>query len=150
MNKCLQTGRLVADLERSETTTGTVVAKGRIAVDDAGVGKNDKGDQNSGFFNVVSYGPSAEAALNKIGKGWLIAIDGRLQHEVWTDKQTQTPRQAVTIVGHIEFLAEPRDRGNGKEQQQATEAEADKEGDRAPQAIPNVNTPVAAGAGAER
>ena len=38
MNKDLKTGRLVDDLERAETRGGTVVAKGRLAVDGMGAG----------------------------------------------------------------------------------------------------------------
>ena len=116
MNKDLKTGRLVADLERGETKGGTVVAKGRLAVDGMG------GTGKAGFINFESYGPGAEAALKTIGKGWLVAIDGRLQHDQW--EQDGQKRQSYKLIGDIEFLAEPR--GNGEGRAVAQQAEADK------------------------
>ncbi len=131
MNKDLKTGRLVADLERGETRGGTVVAKGRLAVDGMGQGNS------VGYINFESYGAGADAALKTIGKGWLVAVDGRLQHDQWKDAQTGENRQTYKLIGDIEFLAAPRGDGESREQQadaqvaqEATEsAEADKEDD---------------------
>ena len=140
MNKDIKTGRLVADLERGETKGGTVVAKGRLAVD--GMGGNGK----VGFINFESYGPGAEAALKNIGKGWLVAVDGRLQHDQW--EQDGQKRQSYKLIGDIEFLAEPRGNSEGREIAQevdadkTAEAEADPDLDPA-QAIPGPAQPEA-------
>lgn len=158
VNVTTQTGRLVRDLEYSETAGGTPVVKGRLAVDEASNKKGENGRYQSGFFNIESYGAGAKAAAEKIGEGWLVAISGRLVHETWRDAQ-DNPRQAVKIVGDITFLAEPRNRDGGREQQQSTEAEAEagKESDKgskagkSPEAKPARGRAAAtAGAGAER
>ncbi len=138
MNRVQFTGRLVTDLERSETRGGTTVAKGRLAIDRAGQGGE------TGFIAFESYGPGAEAALKTIGKGWLVGLDGRLQHDQWKTDAGES-RQAYKFVGDIEFLAAPQNRGEGREvQQQAetqqtaeAEAEADQEADPDLQASPN-------------
>ena len=123
MNKDIKTGRLVDDLERGETRGGTVVAKGRLAVDGMGQGNG------VGYINFESYGKGAEAALKTIGKGWLVAVDGRLQYDEWPDKESGAHRHDYKLIGDIEFLASPRGNGDGREQQadKAVEQEADAE-----------------------
>jgi single-strand DNA-binding protein len=156
MNKDLKTGRLVDDLERSETRGGTVVAKGRLAVDNMGQGGG------VGYINIESYGKGAEAALNTIGKGWLVAVDGRLQYDEWTDKESGARRHDYKLVGDIEFLASPRGNSEGREQQAdktaERQADAEQEADSALNSATNlepadakpVTTGAAmAGAGAE-
>jgi single stranded DNA-binding protein len=135
MNRVQFTGRLVADLERGETKGGTVVAKGRLAIDRAGQ------NNETGYVAFESYGPRADAALKTIGKGWLIALDGRLQHDQW--EQDGQKRQAYKFVGDIEYLAAPQSRGEGRDVAQeveasmASEAEAEAEPDLEPaEAIP--------------
>ena len=115
MNRTQFTGRLVDDLERGETKGGTVVAKGRLAIDRAGQ------DGKAGFIAFESYGPGADAALKTISKGWLVGIDGRLQHDQW--EQDGQKRQAYKFVGDIEFLAAPQKNSEGREQQQQAETE---------------------------
>jgi len=115
MNRVQFTGRLVDDLERGETKGGTVVAKGRLAIDRAGQ------DGKAGFIAFESYGPGADAALKTISKGWLVGIDGRLRHDQW--EQDGQKRQAYKFVGDIEFLAAPQKNSEGREQQQQAETE---------------------------
>lgn len=141
MNKDLKTGRLVDDLERSETRGGTVVAKGRLAVDGMGQGNG------VGYINIESYGKGAEAALNTIGKGWLVAVDGRLQYDEWTDRETGAHRHDYKLVGDIEFLAAPRGNGDGREQQAENAAEQDAEAEQEADSLePADAEPVAAAA----
>lgn len=151
MNRTIISGRLVDDLERGVTAGGTVVAKGRIAIDEAGTKKGENDRYEPGFFNIESYGPGADAALKTVGKGWLVELDGRLAHDTWKDKETGASRQAVKVIGSIGFLAAPRERGAGREQQAESEAESDKGSDQAtsPVARPTSPQPLAA-AGAER
>ena len=143
MNRVQFTGRLVADLERAETKGGTTVAKGRLAIDRAGQ------NNETGYIAFESYGPRADAALKTIGKGWLIALDGRLQHDQW--EQDGQKRQAYKFVGDIEYLAAPQNRGESRDMAQETEAdiatEAEAEAD--PDLEPAEAIPASAQAAAE-
>jgi single stranded DNA-binding protein len=143
MNRTQFTGRLVDDLERGETKGGTVVAKGRLAIDRAGQ------DGKAGFIAFESYGPGADAALKTISKGWLVGIDGRLQHDQW--EQDGQKRQAYKFVGDIEFLAAPQKSGEGREQQQQAETEkaSEAEAEADPALSPAEAIPASAEAEAE-
>jgi len=68
------------------------------------------GRDQAGYIDVHSYGDSGTAAAKVLTKGWLVAVTGRLQHEVY-DKDGQKP-SAYRVIGHVEFLAAPRSNGN--------------------------------------
>lgn len=139
MNRVQFTGRLVADLERGETKGGTVVAKGRLAIDRAGQ------NNETGYIAFESYGPRAEGALKTIGKGWLVALDGRLQHDQW--EQDGQKRQSYKFVGDIEYLAAPQNRSDGREV--AHQAEADMATEAGAEADPDLGPAAAIPASAE-
>ena len=88
-------GRLVADPQLRQTTTGKNVASFRIACDR---GRRDANGQNQAdFFDVVGWERSAEFVCRYFQKGSLIAVDGRLQNRQYQDKNGNN-RQAVEIV----------------------------------------------------
>ena len=85
-------GRLVADPQLRQTTTGKNVASFRIACDR---GRRDANGQNQA--DVVAWERSAEFVCRYFQKGSLIAVDGRLQNRQYQDKNGNN-RQAVEIV----------------------------------------------------
>lgn len=106
MNRVQLTGRLTRDPELRELPSGEKVCEMRIAVD--GGGRNHE----AGYFNVVSYGDSGRAAGEFLKKGWLVAVDGRLEHRQWKTEADEN-REATSIVGHVEFLAAPKGESTG-------------------------------------
>jgi single-strand DNA-binding protein len=100
MNRYTGTGRLTRDPELRSLSSGTSVCELRLAVD--GMGRNNE----VGYINVNVYGTSGEAAARVLSKGWKVAVDGRLE---WAEWETDgTKRHDYTVVGFVEFLAEPR------------------------------------------
>lgn len=130
MNTVQLTGRLVSDPQHRTLAGGTDVTTIRIAVD--GGARNNE----TGFFNVVSYGNGAKAAANTLAKGWLVAVSGRLEHRTWKDGEKN--REAIDIVGHIEFLSEPKGKDLPAEPAAAPEDEGSK--DEAPAEKPKPKT----------
>ena len=102
MNNIQLAGRLVADPAGKELPDSGYVCEMRIAVDGMGRGSRDQ----AGYVDVHSFGESGKAAARVLSKGWLVAISGRLQHEVY-EKDGQK-RSAYRVIGHVEFLAAPR------------------------------------------
>jgi single-strand DNA-binding protein len=92
---------LVSDPVGKELPEG-YVCELRIAVDGMGHGGRDQ----AGYIDVHSYGESARAARDVLSKGWLIAVDGRLEYNTW-EKDGQR-RHDYRVVGHVEFLAAPK------------------------------------------
>ena len=103
-------GRLVADPQLRQTTTGKNVAPFRIACDR---GRRDANGQNQAdFFDVVAWERSAEFVCRYFQKGSLIAVDGRLQSRQYQDKNGNN-RQAVEIVAQNINFTGPKSQNQG-------------------------------------
>ena len=102
MNSYQATGRLVVDPVGKDLPDSGYVCELRIAVD--GMGRGGRGE--AGYIDVHSYGESGKAAARTLTKGWLVAVAGRLQHETW--EQDSQKRSKHLVVGHVEFLAAPK------------------------------------------
>ena len=87
-------GRLAADPQLRQTTTGKNVASFRVACDR---GRRDANGQNQAdFFDVVAWDRTAEFVCKYFQKGSLIAIDGRLQSRSYQDKNGNN-RTAIEV-----------------------------------------------------
>ena len=103
-------GRLVADPQLRQTTTGKNVASFRIACDR---GRRDANGQNQAdFFDVVAWERSAEFVCRYFQKGSLIAVDGRLQSRQYQDKNGNN-RQAIEIVAQNINFTGPKSQNQG-------------------------------------
>jgi len=103
-NRINLTGRLTKDPELRELPDGTPVCDIRLAVDGMGRGGRDQ----PGYINVSQFGAPGAAAANTLTRGWLVAVDGRIEHRTWETDEGQS-RHDYAVIGHIEFLAAPRD-----------------------------------------
>ncbi len=101
INKYICTGRLTKDPELRKVAEELTVCQLRLAVD--GMGRN----REVGFINVSVFGKAGEAAAEYLGKGWLVAVDGRLEYGQW-ETQGGERRHDYTVVGNVEFLTAPR------------------------------------------
>ena len=100
-NNFLCTGRLTKDAELRQISEVLSVCQLRLAVDGMGRGRE------VGFINVSVFGKAGEAAAEHLGKGWLVAVDGRLEYGEW-ETDAGEKRHDYTVVGNVEFLAAPR------------------------------------------
>jgi len=95
LNRVVLIGRLTRDPEMKYTPAGVAVAQMGIAVQR--FTKNETGDYDVDFFDVVAWRRTAEFAANYLKKGRLISVEGRLQTRSWV-AQDGTKRKAVEIV----------------------------------------------------
>lgn len=102
MNNYKATGRLVLDPELRALPDGTAVCKLRLAVKGLA-----RGQDEVGYINATSFGAGADAAARVLSKGWLVAIDGRLEYHDW-EAPEGGKRRDWEVIGHVEFLAAPR------------------------------------------
>jgi single stranded DNA-binding protein len=100
LNNYICTGRLTRDPELRELANGTSVCELRVAVDGMARGRE------TGYINVSVFGPAGTAAATHLAKGWLVAVDGRLEYAQWDGKDGR--RHDYTVIGNVEFLAAPR------------------------------------------
>ncbi len=101
INKYVCTGRLTKDPELRSISDDMKVCQLRLAVD--GMGRA----REVGFINVSVFGKAGEAAAEYLAKGWLVAVDGRLEYGQW-ETESGEKRHDYTIVGNVEFLTAPR------------------------------------------
>lgn len=107
INRVILTGRMTRDAELRTTSTGKNVAEFGLAVNKK-IRPQD-GSPDAFFFNIKVWGQSAEYASNYLGKGRLVAVDGRLEqrHYVANDG---TKREVIEVVADsIYGLDRPRD-----------------------------------------
>lgn len=100
VNRYVCTGNLTRDPELRELPSGNTVSELRLAVD----GMRRAGEP--GFINVNVYGKPGEAAARHLTRGWLVAVDGRLDFREW-EPQAGEKRHDYTVVGNVEFLSAP-------------------------------------------
>ncbi len=101
VNRFICTGNLTKDPVLRELPSGDSVCELRIAVDGMG------GAEEPGFISVDVFGQGGLAAERYLSRGWLVAIDGRLQFGEWEDKEG-TRRHEYKAIGNVEFLSPPR------------------------------------------
>lgn len=106
MNKVIFMGRLVADPEFSMTQGGKSVCKFRIAVDRAF--QKDSQERQSDFFQIVSFGKTAEFVNKFFIKGKPILVEGRIQNNNYTDNNGVQHYQDQIIADTVSFtLSDP-------------------------------------------
>ena len=93
LNRIVLIGRLTNDPEERHTNDGVEISKFRIAVNRLGRSSDrDRGgdrEQNADFFNVVCFRHSAKFVNQYLRRGNLVAVEGRLQIDDYTDRDGQ-------------------------------------------------------------
>lgn len=102
MNKILLSGNLVKDNDLRLTTNKTPVLQNTIAV--RRNIKNDKGEYDSDFINIVIWGQQAEYINKYAPKGSKIELVGRWQHRSYQDNQGNTRYVDECIVEDCSIL----------------------------------------------
>jgi len=110
LNRVVLIGRLAHDPELRYTPSGTAVTSFTIAVDRSR--KNAQGEREADFINIVVWQKLAETCANYIGKGRLVAVDGRLQTRSYEDKEGIRRKVAEVVAENIRFLDWPKNSEN--------------------------------------
>ena len=95
MNKVILMGRLTRDAEMFGQKSK--VARFTLAVD------RSYGEDETDFFNCVSFGKQAEFIEKYLKKGTKILLSGRLQNNSYEDKQGNKVTSTQIITEEVEF-----------------------------------------------
>ena len=116
LNKVMIIGNLVADPDVRTTPRGNTVTELRLAVNRVSSGPNEgERREETTYLDVTCWGRTAEIAGQYLAKGRPVFIEGRLQQDVWEDKQTGQKRSKIRIVAENMQLLGSRD-GGGQSQ----------------------------------
>ncbi len=107
LNRIVLIGRLTREPELRFTSTGTAVANFTLAVDRQR--PNSQGEREADFIRIIVWGKQAETCSNYLGKGRLVAVDGRLQISKYQDKEGQSRTSAEVVAENVRFLDRPRE-----------------------------------------
>jgi single-strand DNA-binding protein len=111
LNKVILIGRLANDPELKYTPSGIPVTTFRLAVDRpmSAEARQSGQEKQADFIDIVAWRQSAEFASNYLGKGRLVAIDGRLQIRQYVAQDGTNRRVAEVVVEQLKSLERPRD-----------------------------------------
>jgi single-strand DNA-binding protein len=114
LNRIILIGRLVRDPELRYTPNGAAVASFSIAVDRPYATK--QGTKETDFIDIIAWQKLAETCANNLGKGRLVAVEGRLQVRSYDTQEGQRRKVAEVVADNVRFLDWPRDRGTSGEE----------------------------------
>jgi len=100
-------GNITKDIELKETSTGVKYTRFSIAVNRPT--KNEEGEYETDFFNVVAWRKTAELISNYFGKGRKIAIVGRLQQNSYDDNEGNHRTSVEIVANEVYFLDKKKD-----------------------------------------
>lgn len=101
LNQITVMGRLVRDPELRMTTSNTAVSNFTVACDrDI---RNNNGERETDFLDIVAFGKTAEFVHSYFQKGSTAVVNGRLQIRSWTDNAGNNRRNAEIIANSVYF-----------------------------------------------
>jgi len=107
LNRVIMIGRLTDEPELRYTQSGTARTRFRIAVNEAYKDQEGKIQERTTFVPVVVWGPQAENCASYLGKGRLVAVDGRLRIDTFQTEEGETRKVVEIVARTVQFLGGP-------------------------------------------
>ncbi len=115
LTRVILIGRLATDPELKYTPSGIAVTQFRLAVNRpiSNEAKQGGQEEQADFISIVAWRQSAEFAANYLGKGRLVAIEGRLQVREYVTQDGQKRRDVEVVSDNLKSLERPKDGEGG-------------------------------------
>lgn len=110
-NKVILGGRLTADPELKQTTSGISVCSFSLAVNRK-VGKDQP--QKTDFIDCQAWRQTAEFISRYFKKGSSLCVVGQLQKSEWTDQNGQKRYKVEVVVDEAMFVDSKNDSASGE------------------------------------
>lgn len=102
LNRVILMGRLTADPELRQTTSGISSCRFSVAVD-RGYKSKDTGERQTDFINVIAWRQSAEFVSRYFSKGRMIIVEGSLRNNNYTDSNGVKHYTFVVNADNVSF-----------------------------------------------
>ncbi len=114
LNRVILIGRLTRDPEMKRTpTSGVALANFTLAVDR--YFQSSKREKETDFIRIIAWGKLAETCKEYLGKGHLVAVDGRLMVRKWETPQGERRSILEVRAEEVRFLERsPSSRSRGR------------------------------------
>lgn len=109
-NNVVLVGRLVRNVELRQTSTGKEMTYFTLAVNRNF--KNEQGVQSADFIGCVAFGKTAENMARFLGKGSLIAVEGRISTRNFQGNDGKTVYVTEVVASSITFLESKKQQAN--------------------------------------
>lgn len=109
MNHVDLVGRLTKDAELKHSGNGNAFCQFNIAVD-----RFDGKEKLTDFIPCVAFGKRAEAICKYTGKGSLVAVQGNLKTNTYTDANNSKRFTMGVVTEDIRFLSKKSDGSNNE------------------------------------
>ncbi|WP_103108515.1 single-stranded DNA-binding protein [Brevibacillus reuszeri] len=118
MNKVILIGNLTKDPDLRYTPNGVAVCTFTVAVNRPR--RNQQGEQETDFINIVAWQKLADNCASYLRKGRQAAIEGRMQTRSYDNKEGKRVYVTEVVAENVEFLRGPqkRDDKSGYDQDQ--------------------------------
>jgi single-strand DNA-binding protein len=100
VNRVLLTGRLTRDPEMRSLPSGKTVTQFSVATNDY-----RGGEEKPEYHDVVTWDRLAEICGQYLGKGQLVALEGRLQTRRWEDASKVRHWRTEIVASRVEMLS---------------------------------------------
>ena len=112
LNKVMLIGNLTRDPELRYTQNGSAVCEIGMAINRTYMSNNEK-KEDVCFVDVNVWGRQAEACSRYLKKGAPLFVEGRLNFDQWTDKESGKTRSRLRVVAErTQFLSGGRNEGD--------------------------------------
>lgn len=122
LNRVVLIGRLTKDPELRYTPTGTATTSFTLAVERPF--KNQSGENEADFIQIVTWRKLAETCANYLAKGRLTAVEGRVQTRNYENNEGRRIYITEIVADNVRFL-ESAKRDDRQTNQQSTDPFAD-------------------------
>ncbi len=130
MNKAFLIGRLTRDPELRYSSSNAAIVNFSIAIDRQYT--NNQGQRETDFINIVAFQKQAENIKKYVGKGSLVAVDGRIQTRNYEDKDGKRVYVTEVVADRVQFLDTRNSSGVQNEDNTNEVSPADFQTDEAP------------------
>ena len=115
LNKVVLAGRVTADIELKQTTSGISMVNFSIAVNRRYVSKSAdaQAQQQADFINVTAWRNTAEFISKYFHKGSAICITGSIQTRKWQDQQGNNRYTTEVVADEAMFVESKSDTSQG-------------------------------------
>jgi single-strand DNA-binding protein len=110
LNRVILIGRLTKDPELRYSPAGVAIATFTLAVDRSFT--NQQGEREADFIPIVVWRKQAENCANYIGKGRLVAVEGRIQVRTYDANDGQRRWVTEVVAENVRFLDKAKDKSS--------------------------------------
>ena len=115
LNRVILIGRLASEPELKYTPSGIAVTQFRLAVNRpmSAEARSSGQEKQADVIPIVAWRQSAEYAANYLGKGRLVAVEGRMQVREYVTQDGQKRRDTEVVADNLKSLDRPKEGEEG-------------------------------------